>query len=303
MSWTQTAAERTGADGLIAVEHQGLSLWYGGTDTPAPRGEQPRQGAAVVVGVAPANPCNAVSIRYRVDGGVIRTLPAGELLRERRPDGQRFRAIFPTLPAGSTVEYQAVLTSAGRQLPPPGQVGPLPASFRVAGDTLPAAPAAPAPANETYEPAPIRTEYLGTCTVDLVGPELIGKTPDGLKVNWWVKAGTIRGPRLNGIVRPEGADWMTVRPDGIGNVDVRATFEMDDGALISAHYGGVFELGEDGYANFLVGKFLPLPRMWGSPKYLTSDPRYLWLNRLQCVVQGQVQMDRHRVVYDIHALR
>ena len=36
-------------------------------------------------------------------------------------------------------------------------------------------------------------------------------------------------------------------------LDVRATFELEDGALVYTTYGGVAELGPDGYQRFLAG--------------------------------------------------
>ena len=123
-----------------------------------------------------------------------------------------------------------------------------------------------------------------------------------MKVNWWVKSGSFQGPKLQGVVRGEGADWMTIRRDGIGVIDVRSVFETSDGALISSNYGGVFELGPEGYHNFLAGKYPPAPLMRGAPRFLTADPRYLWLNRLQCVVVGHVDMSRRNVTYDVHAI-
>jgi hypothetical protein len=44
----------------------------------------------------------------------------------------------------------------------------------------------------------------------------------------------------------------------------------------------------------------------GSPSaqtYYTGHPDYLWLNRLQCVGTGEVDMTKMRVTYDIYAMR
>jgi len=153
------------------------------------------------------------------------------------------------------------------------------------------------------ERLPFTTEHLATFSVFVREPEIIGETPEGLKVNWWVKSGSFDGPRLRGIVRPEGADWMTIRPDGVGILEVRATLETHDGALISASYGGVFELGENGYERFLAGKYPKAPEARTTPRYVTADPRYSWLNRLVCTAVGTVDMDRLNFVYDSYAFR
>ena len=46
--------------------------------------------------------------------------------------------------------------------------------------------------------------------------------------------GMFEGPRLRGTVLPgSSADWLLLRPDGVLELDFRATLETDDGALIS----------------------------------------------------------------------
>jgi hypothetical protein len=61
--------------------------------------------------------------------------------------------------------------------------------------------------------------------------------------------------------------------------------------LISASYSGVFELGEEGYENFLAGRYPNAPKARTAPRYITANPRYAWLNRLQCLAAGAVDMD------------
>jgi hypothetical protein len=39
------------------------------------------------------------------------------------------------------------------------------------------------------------------------------------------------------------------------------------------------------------------------PRYHTSHPDYLWLNRLQCVGVGTADLVQHKVSYDIYTLR
>jgi len=58
---------------------------------------------------------------------------------------------------------------------------------------------------------------------------------------------------MRGRLRTVGGDWLLLRPDGVGLLDVRATMELDNGALIYTTYGGVVDLGPDGYNLFLKG--------------------------------------------------
>jgi len=145
-------------------------------------------------------------------------------------------------------------------------------------------------------------EHIFSYTGTLAPPEVIGPTPEGLRMNVYVTGGEVTGPRLQGKLRPAGGDWLTIRPDGIGILDVRGTIEADDGALIFVQYKGVGEAGEDGYQRFLEGnppERLPLRVV---PRYITSHEDYLWLNRLQCVNVGEANLVDWVVSYDVYAL-
>lgn len=39
------------------------------------------------------------------------------------------------------------------------------------------------------------------------------------------------------------------------------------------------------------------------PRFITSHPDYLWLNRLQCVSIGEGNLDESYAAYDVYALR
>src|SRR5688572_29966478 len=76
-------------------------------------------------------------------------------------------------------------------------------------------------------------------------PEVIGPTPEGLRVNFHFTGGELHGPRLTGRIRPVGSDRLVVRPDGVGILNLRATFETEDGVPIDAPFIGVIDLGEN----------------------------------------------------------
>jgi Protein of unknown function (DUF3237) len=278
----------------MQFRNDGLTLSFDAETAPGPEG--------MTVTVQPRSASNVVLVHYCVNGDGAKTIRAHEIPGSRLADRQSFRVTFPRLPVGALVEYLPVCQNAGRQVPPPA-VRDLPASFRVP-ESAPDAPATPAVSEaRSIQRHPFDLEHLTTFSVFLREPEIIGQTPEGLRVNWWLKSGSFDGPRLRGIVRPEGADWMTIRQDGIGIMEVRATIETHDGALIISSYSGLFDLGEDGYENFLVGKYPKAPEARTVPRYLTADPRYKWLNRLQCMGAGAVDMDKLNVVYDLYALR
>jgi len=146
-------------------------------------------------------------------------------------------------------------------------------------------------------------EHIFSYTATLHQPfEVIGETPLGLRFNAYISGGEVTGPRLRGRVLPVGADWLTVRTDGVGILDVRATMESHDGALIYCEYKGVMDFGADGYQRMLSGNPPARTAIQVVPRFLTAHPGYLWLNRLQCVNFGMAEFATTTVSYDTYAM-
>ncbi len=103
----------------MKLTHEGLTLWYGTPDAPAPFEQEtvPRSGAALVVGVHPAHPMNAVEVRYRVDGGITQTVAGRALRTDYARDLQYFAVAFPRFVTGELVEYAAHFSCGGRHVP------------------------------------------------------------------------------------------------------------------------------------------------------------------------------------------
>ena len=148
-----------------------------------------------------------------------------------------------------------------------------------------------------------RLEHLFSYTATLSPPEVIGPLPEGMRANFYATGGEVSGPKLRGKLRPVGGDWLTVRTDGVAILDVRATIESHDGALIYVTYGGVTDLGPDGYQKFLRGELPETAVIHAAPRFHTTHPAYLWLNRLQCLSIGEVYPGRGEVRYDVYAVR
>jgi hypothetical protein len=133
--------------------------------------------------------------------------------------------------------------------------------------------------------------------------EVIGPTPEGLRVNLYATGGEVTGPKLQGQLLPVGGDWLTIRPDGVGLLDVRLTIKTHDDALIYMTYQGLGDLGEEGHQRFLDGDPVTRFPIHIVPRFLTSHPDYLWLNRLQCVSIGEGDLTVPKAAYDVYAIR
>ena len=143
--------------------------------------------------------------------------------------------------------------------------------------------------------APPSLEYLFEARVKLHLPPLeTGRMSDGSRVIFLVKNGTFEGPRLRGRVVPDsGADWIRLRPDGTGVLDVRFCLETHDNALLYVFWKGRFWAPPE-HAEYELD--VPKPDdqegAWRyyfrtAPKFETSDSRYQWLNYIVAVSKSR----------------
>ena len=278
-------------------------LRLGTPAAPAPAGMvAPCRPSELAVGAVQGHPSNVVSVPYRVDGGALQVAHAVPT-NAQAPDGaQPFVAHLPPLAPGQRLDYRAELRRVGQLI----GVAPADGSWKsITAHTGPGARPGPAPAplpsNDTSGKPRFAfdLEFLGALTVTLRA-EVLGHTPQGFRINFFIVQGELRGPRLQGRVRPEGGDWMCIRPDGVGEVDIKVTYEMSDGALILEQSGGVFDIGRDGYAKVIRGVYEGAPPFFATPVYITADPRWQWINRLQCLGFGRVVMNDLRVECDVY---
>ncbi len=134
-----------------------------------------------------------------------------------------------------------------------------------------------------------RLEYLMTYRAELKPPVDVGGGPIGARSIFDVTGGAFEGPKLKGRILPSGGDWLLVGSDGVGRLDVRATFETDDGARIYLQYSGRLVL-NDKVTQALAGGG---ETQYGDtyfmtqPRFETGDPRYTWLNSVVAVAEGR----------------
>jgi len=296
----------------VRFNNQQLTLWYGTPDAPAPLDGriEARRGVAVAVAVQPAHPCNAVTVRYCVDEGLIQTIRAVRVRTDVAQRVEYFRAVFPDFWTGERVAYLPIVTCSGRTAPDPA-MATLHSTFRLGGPIsaervvkdLPKDPATPW--TPSVNRLPFSLDYLASVHVRIKEPETITETPEGIMVNWfWAPAeGVVAGPKLNATIRQLDGDRMTVRRDGVGVMGVRATLETRDGALVFVNSVGHYELGESGYQDCLARRWPARIPTRTTPRLYTAHPQYLWLNRLQCVGIGELKMRQLAYTYDLYAVR
>lgn len=126
---------------------------------------------------------------------------------------------------------------------------------------------------------------LFTCTVTLA-PTI---TVSSSLVIGEVTGAVLDGERVKGtMLGHAAADWLRTSPEGYGTLDVKITYQTDDGAIIHATYSGRLQF--DTMA------------VYAAPLFHTGDERYLWMNRIQAVAKGTFQPDG-TLVYEMYELR
>jgi hypothetical protein len=138
----------------MRYERSGKSLWYGTSDAPAPEGQlfvSPMDraiGLTLTVGLHPISYRNSVEVRYRVNGGESSRVQAYLVRTDIGADTQYFVAHLPEFNIEDRVDYIAVATWRGGQVPAEAEAATFPSSFKVVGATGKKGAAA-ASANET----------------------------------------------------------------------------------------------------------------------------------------------------------
>lgn len=172
--------------------------------------------------------------------------------------------------------------------------------------------------------------YVFSYSVELrMRREEIGLVPGGVRVNIFASGGEVyqvlneRAPWAEGNIRgkilPGGADFAFLREDDIGMVNACLAFRSSDGAYVESRYTGMFPLGPGGYREMLRGydsrgepvKLLGtrekpfIARLFVTPTFQTSHPRYQWLTKIQGVGYGQIKIidgEAKEVTVDVYAM-
>lgn len=141
----------------------------------------------------------------------------------------------------------------------------------------------------------VKLEPLMEYYANLEAPLEVGVASFGNRVIVEVNGGEFEGPRLKGKIRQlSAADWLIFDNDGVGHLDVRATLETHDGAVIYLQYFGNMivndvmqaALAGEGDCDYGDTEFFTAPRLE------SGDDRYKWVNSVLAVSQGRIMQGR-----------
>jgi Protein of unknown function (DUF3237) len=147
----------------------------------------------------------------------------------------------------------------------------------------------------------LRLEYLMTFHADFVQPVDIGQVAAGRRQIFMISGGNFDGPRLRGQIFSGPVDWFLTAPDGIGRMDIRATFQTDDGANIYMRYQGVQVMTAAAGAKIPKGEVIDYGEIYwlATPVFETGDTRYAWLNNIIAVSEARLGPNASWIEYRV----
>ena len=152
----------------------------------------------------------------------------------------------------------------------------------------------------------LKSEFLFDLEANLNAPQAVGPVLTGTRIIFPAKDGFVKGEKINGKILAGGGDWGLVLDSTTFRLDVRATIETDDGALIYITYSGYIHADAKKFAMILSGKANELsPSDYyfrTNPVFETSSPKYAWLNHTVAIGIGRIP-EAGKVAYRIYAIK
>jgi hypothetical protein len=158
----------------------------------------------------------------------------------------------------------------------------------VLGASLLGAPASQA--GEAAAPPPPPLVFAFELRVKVADPVVVGQIPHGLRRIVAITGGTMRGPKINGIVVPNsGADWQMIQPDGFSELDTRYTLRTDKDELVYVQNVGIRHAPPEVMRKLNAGQVVDPKLVYFRtvPKFETSAPNLQWLTRSVFVGVGE----------------
>jgi len=110
--------------------------------------------------------------------------------------------------------------------------------------------------------------------------------PQGLRVNVAFK-GELKGPKLQGTI--SGIDYLLMKPDGIGQLNVQAVITTSDGERIAQRGDGVLTPQQDSSVSQLRENIA----------FYSASSKYGWVNRMQFWASGTSDLSTGRILLKV----
>lgn len=150
------------------------------------------------------------------------------------------------------------------------------------------ATAAAAQAIGKAEPNPPELTFAFEAHISLAPPIEQGVVDGKRKRFIAITGGTVKGPKLNGVILPGGGDWQSIHPDGLTEIYARYTIKADDGTVIAITNPGIRVASADVIARLSAGEDVD-PALYyfrTTPVFDVSAGPHAWLPRSVFIARG-----------------
>jgi hypothetical protein len=146
----------------------------------------------------------------------------------------------------------------------------------------------------------LQTKYVFSLAIRIGAPIVAGDLGHGVRRIIPILGGEVRGEGMRGTIFPYGADFQTIRPNGLTELEAKYVFEMDDGAIVYIENIGI-RFGPKQQLDRIAGGEIVDPALIyfrSVPKFETGAAKYRWLMENLFVGVGARHPDR--VEIEVH---
>lgn len=117
--------------------------------------------------------------------------------------------------------------------------------------------------------------------------------PMGQRQTYVVSGGTVEGS-LNGVILPGGSDFLFIDPSGMGHIDARLTWRLEDGHHIQVEYLGRLQMAEHVAHAFKTGGEIAFGDTYfiTQLRFGTGSGPHEWLNGIVALGEGRIAPGR-----------
>jgi Protein of unknown function (DUF3237) len=87
--------------------------------------------------------------------------------------------------------------------------------------------------------AVLKTRHVFSLAIKVGVPIIAGDFGHGVRRIIPILGGEVRGEGIKGTIFPVGADFQTIRPNGLAELEAKYAFELDDGAIVYIENVGI----------------------------------------------------------------
>jgi uncharacterized protein DUF3237 len=146
----------------------------------------------------------------------------------------------------------------------------------------------------------LQTKYVFSLAIKIGAPIVAGDFGHGIRRIIPILGGEVRGEGIKGEIFPVGADFQTIRPNGLTELEAKYAFETDDGAIVYIENVGIRFGPKELLDRIAKGWNVDLALIYfrSVPKFESGAEKYLWLMENLFVGVGARHPDR--VEIDVH---